>query len=83
MVFVLVTPDDLVAGPKDASYRGRQNVIFELGYFYGRLKRNRGKVILLVKRPVELPSDMAGIVHIDISNGINSAGEEIRRELQQ
>lgn len=83
MVFVLLTPDDLLQSGDASKYRGRQNVIFELGYFYGRLKRNRGKVILLVKGHVEIPSDLAGIVYIDISNGMLAAGEEIRRELER
>jgi len=84
LVFVLLTPDDLLESAQGTSkYRGRQNVIFELGYFYGRLKRNRGKVILLVKGHVEIPSDLAGVVHIDISDGVLAAGEEIRRELQR
>jgi predicted nucleotide-binding protein len=30
---------------------------------------------------VELPSDIAGIIWIDISNGIAAAGEEIRKEV--
>jgi predicted nucleotide-binding protein len=41
---VLLTPDD-VGAPKDAPTelkpRARQNVIAELGYFYGKLSRHR------------------------------------------
>jgi predicted nucleotide-binding protein len=32
--------------------------------------------------PLELPSDLIGITYIDISKGIEAAGEEIRRELK-
>ena len=38
---VLLTPDDLggpASGPAQASARARQNVIFELGYFVGKLE---------------------------------------------
>jgi CheY-like chemotaxis protein len=82
-VFVLVTPDDKVVsdGTNDEKRRSRQNVIFELGFFYASLERRSGRVILLHKGPVELPSDISGIVWIDISNGIPAAGEEIRKEL--
>jgi len=38
--------------------------------------------MLLHKGQVELPSDLNGIEFIDISNGIQSAGETIRRELR-
>jgi predicted nucleotide-binding protein len=63
--------------------RARPNVLFEAGYFYGRLQRTSGKVIFLVKGDIELPSDVSGIVYIDISRGIQKAAEEIRRELAE
>ncbi len=70
---VLLSPDDL-AYPKhksseDAIPRARQNVILELGYFFGKLGRGR---VFALKRPgpFELPSDMAGIVYNDFdANG--------------
>jgi CheY-like chemotaxis protein len=82
-VFVLLTPDDKVisSGSNDEKRRSRQNVVFELGFFYGRFGRHSGRVFILHKGPVELPSDIAGVVWIDIENGINAAGEEIRREV--
>jgi len=82
-VFVLLTPDDKVtsSGTNDEKRRSRQNVIFELGFFYASLERTSGRVILLHRGEVELPSDMSGIIWIDISKGINAAGEEIRNEV--
>ena len=41
-----------------------QNVVFELGYFMGKLGRDR--VCLLLKDQVELPSDIGGIVYISM-----------------
>jgi CheY-like chemotaxis protein len=84
LVFVLLTPDDLAASgtdPDDVKRRARQNVIFEMGFFLGALGRRSGRVILLYKSPLDLPSDIAGVVYIDISNGIEAAGEMIRKEL--
>jgi predicted nucleotide-binding protein len=83
MVFVLLTPDDAghaVAGGEQEQARARQNAIFELGYFLGYLRRQSGRVLVLRKGPIEIPSDLAGVVTIDISGGIEAAGEEIRRE---
>ena len=82
-VFVLLTPDDV--GKKfltdDDKRRARQNVIFELGFFYAQMGRNSGRVLALCKGSLEIPSDMQGIIWIDISNGVKVAGEEIRREV--
>ncbi len=86
IVFALVTPDDMgrLAEPAGKpKHRARQNVIFEVGYFLGYLKRQSGRIILLHKGDVEIPSDLAGIVYIDISSGIEAASEQIRRELTQ
>jgi predicted nucleotide-binding protein len=83
LVFVVMTPDDVgnLAAETTPSPRVRQNVIFELGYFIGRLGRTSGRVILLSAGDVDLPSDITRVIQIDIGNGIEAAGEEIRREL--
>ncbi len=86
IVFVLLTPDDLACSPQvpdSDKRRARQNVILELGYFYAKLQRLSGKVILLKSGEIELPSDISGIVYIDISSGIEASGEQIRRELEE
>ncbi len=85
VVFVLLTPDDNATSPNDSNdekRRARQNVIFEMGFFLGVLKRESGRILLLHKGPLEIPSDISGVEYIDISNGIESAGEKIRRELR-
>ncbi len=79
LVFVLATPDDLV---NDNSKRARQNVIFELGYCMGKLGRKSGRVIVLRKGDVDIPSDLEGILFIKIDNGIEAAGEQIRRAIE-
>jgi predicted nucleotide-binding protein len=58
---VLLTPDD-VGGPKDSAKqpRPRQNVILELGYFIGKLGRE--KVCAIKSGEMELPSDIIGVV---------------------
>ena len=44
--------------------RARQNVIFEHGYLYARLGRNR--VCALVQDGVEIPSDLSGVLYVSI-----------------
>jgi predicted nucleotide-binding protein len=82
-VFVLLTPDDMggLVGTNDEKRRSRQNVIFEAGFFYGKLDRLSGRVLLLHKGPLELPSDISGVVLINIENGVVAAGENIRMEV--
>jgi predicted nucleotide-binding protein len=41
--------------------RARQNVIFELGFFYGKLGRK--KVCAILKEGVEFPSDISGVIY--------------------
>ena len=65
----LLTPDDLGAHANnrgELAPRARQNVIFELGYFAGKLSRKR--VCALVKEGLEIPSDYDGVVYVDFDN---------------
>jgi len=82
-VFVLLTPDEKGVNlcTDDDKRRARQNVIFELGFFYAQMGGKTGRVIALRKGSLELPSDIQGIVWIDISQGIKAAGEDIRKEV--
>ena len=66
----LLTPDDvgsLKNEEKKLKPRARQNVVFELGYFLGRLGRER--VCALTKGNVELPSNYDGVVYISLDDG--------------
>ena len=85
LAFIVLTPDDPSADPSSSDSekrRARQNVIFEMGFFLGMLGRRSGKVFLLYKGPLELPSDLSGVVYIDIRNGVEAAGEKIRLEIE-
>ena len=63
---VLLSPDDMAfpvsESPDSAKPRARQNVVLELGYFVGRLTRER---VFTLKRgdELEIPSDISGIVY--------------------
>ena len=95
-VFVILTPDDLGgfveigskwSRPKrlrkflkTAHNRPRQNVILEFGYFVGKLGRDR--VTCLLKKPVEQPSDMQGIVYLSFKESLTEIKKEIMQELR-
>lgn len=63
----LFTEDDLGKANKedDLKHRVRQNVVFEAGYFIGKLGRKN--VVLLANRDIEMPSDLSGVVYTDNS----------------
>lgn len=78
---VLLTPDDFGAAiGGEAANRARQNVIFELGFFVGKFERKQGRTILMTSGSLEMPSDLHGVIYIDVSEGIASSGEKIRQE---
>lgn len=67
---VLLTPDDFGGcqkNPQQVQPRARQNVIFELGYFRGRLGSRH--VCALYKEGVEIPSDYAGVLFLTMDSG--------------
>jgi Predicted nucleotide-binding protein containing TIR -like domain len=64
---VLITPDDVGAPANQKDHlqpRARQNVIFELGFFLGKLGRDR--VCALYKEGVEIPSDYKGVLFVSM-----------------
>jgi predicted nucleotide-binding protein len=83
---VLLTPDDVGAKKgEEPQPRARQNVILELGFFIGRLGRQR--VCALHKGDVEIPSDITGILwtpmdsagswHLALAREMKAAGLEV------
>jgi predicted nucleotide-binding protein len=77
---ILMTPDDEVpligSTPRR---RARQNVVFELGFFIGKLGASR--VAALIKGDVEKPSDFDGVGYIELdTKGAWKA--HLARELQ-
>ena len=72
---MLLTPDDPM---KDGPARARQNVIFELGYFIGKLGRER--VTVLKRGEVEVHSDYSGVIYHEIDNA-EIWKQQLRQEL--
>lgn len=64
-VIVMTADDTGKADTEEAPHpRARQNVVFEWGYFVGKLGRER--VCALYEQGIELPSDLHGIVYIPL-----------------
>lgn len=64
---VLLTADDegkSRGSETSPSFRARQNVILELGYFLGKL--GRARVCALYEAGVEIPSDYQGVLFVEL-----------------
>lgn len=75
---IILTPDDegkLKNSDMPLKTRARQNVIFEAGYFMGKLGRNR---TILLSGVEETMSDIDGIVYLNINNYKGDLLKELR-----
>lgn len=67
---VLLTPDDVgrlaVDADTELQPRARQNVIFEWGFFVAKLGRR--SVCALYAEGVEVPSDLSGVVYVELDH---------------
>jgi predicted nucleotide-binding protein len=64
---VLLSADDIAHKknkPKESKYRARQNVIFELGYFIGKIGRERVLAFFENNQNLEIPSDYNGVLYV-------------------
>lgn len=86
---ILLTPDDIgfkvdkLEIPEDereVEYRARQNVIFEFGYFVGKL--GRSNVCCIYKENVSLPSDISGLIYKKVNNSIEEVGYNLIQEFK-
>lgn len=75
----MFTPDDEVASKGESYLQARPNVIYELGWFCGRL--DRSGAMLLLKEGTSLFSDFGGIVQKRFSQNIAEKVIEIKKDL--
>jgi len=77
----LYTPDDHVTTPQSQQIRqARPNVIFETGWFVGRL--GIARVLLLLKDGTEIHSDLGGLNRVQFKENVSENFLEIKRELE-
>lgn len=74
------TPDDEVTSGEQTYLQARPNVIYELGWFCGRL--GRGNVMLLLKERTSMFSDFGGIIQKRFTRNVVEKVVEIRRDLE-
>ena len=84
---ILMTPDDVChpvspeeSGQLTPEYRPRQNVIFEFGYFVGKLSRKR--VCCIHRKGVTLPTDVSGMVYMQFKDHIDEIKYKLLQELK-
>ena len=86
---ILLTPDEVAymvdqgavpAEQRATELRARPNVIFEFGYFVGKLGRRR--VCCIHKGKVVLPSDLHGLVYKEVDSSLDSQAFGLIRELK-
>lgn len=79
---ILLTPDDLGRAKTDTELetRGRQNVIFEMGYFMALLGRD--KVAVLHQNDVAEPGDIRGMLYISFNSFSNDWKGKLAGELK-
>jgi predicted nucleotide-binding protein len=66
-VIILLSGDDYgfsrFTSNNNAKLRARQNVIFEMGYFLGKIGQNRTFTLFKSSKNFEFPSDLAGVLY--------------------
>lgn len=87
--FILLTPDEcaylsseseLEDSERTIEYRARPNVIFEFGYFVGKLGRK--KVCCLYTGTVSLPSDVIGMIYKKYESSVEEVAYSIIKDLK-
>jgi hypothetical protein len=58
---LVLTPDDLVNSREAKTFGPRDNVIFELGLFMGRLGRSRTFILHQADAKIKIPTDLSGM----------------------
>ncbi len=83
-VIVLATADDDLTDNKTGKQlkRIRQNVVLEVGYFWGSFGR-KGRFSLLLEQSsaLELPSDLSGLGYIEITDDLGVTKLRLEKEL--
>jgi predicted nucleotide-binding protein len=77
----LLTKDDIVEREKDVKlWQARPNVIFEVGWFIGKLGRKR--LLILLQQGTNIHSDYDGVSRIQFNNDIKDKFLDIKKELE-
>lgn len=75
----IFTPDDEVTSGGEAYLQARPNVLYELGWFCGRL--GRSGAMLLLREGTSIFSDFGGIIQKRFARNVSECVVEMRRDL--
>jgi predicted nucleotide-binding protein len=75
----LFTPDDMVKQGESSVFQARPNVLFELGWFYGRF--GPGRVLILKQEGTNVPSDLGGVLTKNFQANVKEVITDIEKEL--
>jgi predicted nucleotide-binding protein len=78
--FGLFTPDDEIVKVSKQYKQARPNVIYEVGWFIGRLGKHR--VTLLLQDGTDIHSDLDGVSRIHFSDNVEDKFLDIQKELK-
>jgi hypothetical protein len=81
--FALMTPDDTVESTPGGTptWRPRQNVLIEIGWFMARL--GRPHIMLLSQGKIEIPSDFGGILYLTFQGDVMELAPKIAARLRE
>lgn len=79
--FALFTPDDIVEKEGEQYFQARPNVIFELGWFFARLGRDRVCILNKESTKNNIFSDLQGILRYEFKKDVKERYAEIEKEL--
>lgn len=75
---ILLTADDVT---RDGGRRARQNVVHEAGFLQGLL--GRSKVVLIVEKGVEIPSNLSGLFYLEYHQDIKEIFIDLMKVLDE
>lgn len=75
----LFTKDDVMTKGDDEYFQPRPNVLFEIGWFFGRKKRSN--VVIAFQSGVSIPSDLDGLARKQFSDKISEIFLPLKDEL--
>jgi CRP/FNR family cyclic AMP-dependent transcriptional regulator len=90
VAIAVAQPDDITVSRGEPRATPRDNVIFELGFFIGRLGRHRALLVEPRGEEISLPSDLAGINTItyryhasDLTRSLAAACNRLREAIRE
>lgn len=81
-VFVLTADDECIISIGEREKHTRQNVILELGYFWGKLGRKK-RIAVLVEDGVKIPTDVNALGWIPITGDLGQTKLDLSQELEK